>query len=628
MKKNTKKKLILTDAERQELLQRVMAGKLSAKEENELLQILEADLKERAFEDYELYASHYIYIIDKNGNRVRFKHNGIQKKINQTVERLRAQGKPVRIIMLKARQHGASTNEQGRMLKNTSTKKNRKGLIVAHDVDATTTIFNKSKYMYDNLPTHVKPLQKASNAKELIFDRPTGYKGKGEGLNSSISIQVAGKTSIGRGDTFHYVHLSEFAHWPSPEGQEPKKQLAGILNAVPKTLDTEVVIETTANGYNDFKELWNDAVDGLNEWTPLFFPWHENPEYQMPCTEEEYQRLLDRILDNRVREYLLGKNDGKSPGIIELFNLSKEQIRWWLWTLENDCLSDFNMMLQENPAMPDDAFLATGTPVFDNEKIRLRIEYLKQKYRKHPPKQGRFTFEWGNHETCDYIKDGTIKWIDDPHGFITIYEQPQEGYPYVIGGDTKGEGRDFYSGTVINNVTGNRAATIRNQWNNSKPYTWQIYCLAMYYNLALVGIEVNFNTAPIEELERLNYPRQYTRQRYDDFTHEYKSSYGWKTDGNTRPLIIDKEVHLINENIELFNDITMLEECLTFVYDKKGRPDAISGKHDDALFSDMIANEIRTQQSFEAEIKPEPYRPGSFDEDTENRIEYSVSPFD
>jgi hypothetical protein len=74
---------------------------------------------------------------------------------------------------------------------------------------------------------------------------------------------------------------------------------------------------------------------------------------------------------------------------------------------------------------------------------------------------------------------------------------------------------------------------------------------------------------------------------------------------------------LIDENIDLFNDIEMLEECLTFVYDDKGRPDAMSGKHDDILFSDMIGNEIRGQQSFEAEIEKESVH-RSFDEDTEN----------
>ena len=154
-----------------------------------------------------------------------------------------------------------------------------------------------------------------------------------------------------------------------------------------------------------------------------------------------------------------------------------------------------------------------------------------------------------------------------------------------------------------------------------------MYCLGYYYNLALIGIEINFNTAPIQELERLHYSRIYTRRQYDSITKEYQNKRGWKTDGNTRPLIIDKEINLIEDNIDLFNDIEMLEECLTFVYNEKGRPDAMSGKHDDILFADMIANEIRSQQSFEADVEKEVAR-GGFDEDMEReRDDYSESPF-
>lgn len=52
----------------------------------------------------------------------------------------------------------------------------------------------------------------------------------------------------------------------------------------------------------------------------------------------------------------------------------------------------------------------------------------------------------------------------------------------------------------------------------------------------------------------------------------------------------------------------MLTECMTFAYDENGRPDAQEGKHDDQLFSDMIANEIRPQQSFNVIVEQPPKR--------------------
>lgn len=571
-------------------------GTKTAQEEIELIRLLEIEHRERAKTDYVLFARRNIKIVNKFGEQVPFEHNEIQAKINETVKQARTQGKPVRIIVLKARQEGVSTNEQGRMICNTTTKENRTGLIVAHEAPATAKIFDKARYMYSNLPEDSRPMTRASNARELIFDTPTGYAGKDKGLNSKISIQVAGDVGIGRGDTIYYAHLSEFAFWPSPEGKEPKKQLAGILQAVPKTPETEVVIESTANGYNDFKELWDDAVAGRNEWIPLFFAWWALDEYRMSCTQEEYERILTES-SKEMREYL--------KEIRELYGLTIEQIKWYVWTLKNDCNGDWRMMKQENPTSAEEAFISTGSPVFDNEKIQRHIERLRIKYEKQAPRRGRFSFEWNDPDTQDRIKDESIKWVDDPHGIITIYKDRQDGHPYVIGGDTKGEGRDKYAGTVIDNTTGLRCATLWMQVSNSKPYTWQMYCLGKYYNSALISIEMNFNTAPIEELQRLRYPRQYVRRKYDDFKKSVENKFGWKTDGNTRPLIIDKEIGLIEDNIDLFTDIDMLGECLTFVYDKNGRPDAMSGKHDDILMSDMIANESRQQQSFTVEATTE-----------------------
>jgi hypothetical protein len=546
------------------------------------------DLQQRneSLKNYKAFANRNIKIVNKSGDQVSFEHNAIQSKINDTVALMRTNGRPVRIIILKARQEGVSTNEQGRMIYNTTTKGNRTGLIVAHEAPATAKIFEKARYMYNNLPDDIKPMTRASNARELIFDTPTGYAGKNKGLNSKISIQVAGDVGIGRGDTIYYAHLSEFAFWPSPDGKEPKKQLSGILQAVPKTADTEVVIESTANGYNDFKELWDDATQGRNEWAPLFFAWWNMYEYQMPCTDEEYKRLFVG-LGKRITEYL--------EQIKVTYELTKEQIKWYVWTLRNDCNGDWNMMKQENPTSPEEAFISTGNPVFDNDTIQMRIEHLRIKYEKDAPQKGRFYFEWNNPELKDKINDKSIRWVDDTHGYITLYENVSPGIPYVIGGDTKGEGIDLFSATVINNGTGNRCAVLHADMDPDT-YAHQVYCLGKHYNTALIGIESNFDIYPIKELERLRYFRQYTRQHFDSKGNEWQKKYGWRTDGNTRPYIISLETELIRDNISLFNDIDMLNECITFTKDSNGRPDAMSGKHDDILFSDMIANAIRGQQ--------------------------------
>jgi len=552
--------------------------------------------EKRAKGDYDLFAEKYIKIVNKDTDTVPFKHNSIQNKINAKVKELQDQGKPVRIIIAKARQQGVSTNEQGRMVWNTTQHKNTNALIVADDDKATNAIFEKAKYMVTKLPDNIRPLQRASNAKEIIFDKPTGYKGEEEGLNSKISVQVAGKTNIGRGDTYTHVHLSEFAYWKGAEGQGPLNQLTGILQAVPKITESIVIIESTAQGFNDFKTLWDSAMTGKTQWVPMFFPWHEYEDYRMEVTELERKEIMSSL-----NEY--------ETEIVKLYDITAEQIKWYRWMLENDCHGDENLMKQENPTFPEEAFVFSGSPVFNTEIIMRRIEFLRKEYEKKPPKKGYFIFEWHNAVYKDKIVNSTIKFIPSKSGSITIYEDVLPGVPYVIGGDTKGDGSDFFAGTVKNNNTGKRCCTLHSDMSPDE-YTHQMYCLGKYYNDALIGIEVNFDIYPIKELERLGYANQYMRQHFDSMTNEYQKKYGWKTDGNTRPLIISKQLTLLRDNIDLFTDMPMLQECITFVKDKDGRPDAMSGKHDDLLFSDMICNECSSQQESLYNPMPVPMVPG------------------
>ena len=97
-----------------------------------------------------------------------------------------------------------------------------------------------------------------------------------------------------------------------------------------------------------------------------------------------------------------------------------------------------------------------------------------------------------------------------------------------------------------------------------------------------------------------------------------------KTDGNTRPYMISLEIVLIKENIDLFTHIGMLQECLTFVKDKNGRPDAESGKHDDILMSDMIANASRTQQRFTVERNAQFELPPNMSEEEKARVKANI----
>ena len=203
--------------------------------------------------------------------------------------------------------------------------------------------------------------------------------------------------------------------------------------------------------------------------------------------------------------------------------------------------------------------------------------------------------------------------MDDPGGPLTIFRAPEEGRPYVIGGDTSGEGSDFFVAQVLDNITGEQVAVLRHQYDEDT-YAKQVYCLGKYYNDALVGIEANFSTFPIKRLEQLGYQNQYVREQEDTFTGAIRKAFGFRTTALTRPVIIGEIVEAMREGINLVNHRETLEEMLTFVRNEKLRAEAEEGAHDDCVLALAIAWHIRPQQRMTVTV-PGPAKRAKWTED-------------
>ena len=520
------------------------------------------------------YIEKYIKIRDKAGKIIDLRINQGQQKLYNAIKSQYDNNKPIRIIVLKARQIGFSTLTESIIFKNTATKFNVNAGIITHKEEATTNLFNMSKRMYDNLPDDMKPSLKRSNAKELIFDND-----EGTGLKSKIKCMTAGSSGVGRSDTFNYLHISELAFW----GNNAKETTIGLFQAVPNLPNTMIVIESTANGFEYFKELWDMAVKGESDFIPVFVGWNELDDYKMPYTGLEltdYEKNLQRI-----------------------YNLSLEQLSWRRWCIKNNCGGDEQQFKQEYPINPQEAFISSGNCVFDKEIVINRIQEVSK-----PIKVGYFEYKYD--DTMPVGKKITdIRWVNDKNGYIEIYEVPNI-YKYCIGGDTAGEGSDWFTGHVLNAKTGKQVARLRHQMDEDL-YVRQMYCLGYYYQYknqrtgvitpALMCIESNFSSFPNKELVRLGYSNMFVREKEDKYTGIMDKSYGFKTTSITRPVIIAELVKIVRESVELINDKLTLEEMLTFVRNEKGRPEAQQGAHDDLVMGLAIAYYSRTQVIFDVE---------------------------
>ena len=504
--------------------------------------------------DFSQYSESFLKIRTKNGRIIPFKPNEPQKRLLSVIEGERKAGRPVRIIILKARQMGFSTLTEGVLFHSTITSENTTSLVIAHKEEAAAGLFAMNKLFYDELPERIRPMRNTASTKEMVFENPD--KGSAEkGLRSRIRSATAGGRGVGRSETITNIHASEVAFW---EGDK-KAILNGLMQAVPDSPGTMVILESTANGCDYFKELWDRAVNGDNDFVPVFFPWHEM---------KEYRRKYDGFQLTKAETVLK-----------KAYNLDNEQLAWRRWCIRNNCGGDEQLFRQEYPSAPEEAFILTGRCIFDKEKISARLAVLRGRKE---PVIGMFTAK----EKDGRLED--IRFHRQKDGFVRIYSKPQTGHSYVIGGDTAGEGSDYFTAQVLDSADGKQVCVLRQQ-SDEDEYARQVYCLGKYYNNALTAIETNFSTYPVKELARLGYDNLYVRRQEDSYTNRILNSYGFKTTMVTRPLIISGLVKFVREESNKLNDSETLREMLSFVKNSHGRAEAEYGAHDDLVMALAIA---------------------------------------
>jgi len=533
--------------------------------------------------DFAYYAPEALKLKTKEGTLEPFYLNTMQQRINNAAEAMKEKGRPVRLVVLKARQIGCSTWTEGKIFHSTAMNKLVNSLIVAHKEDASTNLFNMSKLYYDELPSWLQPMKKASNAKELIFENPTTdpkAKQQDPGLRSKIKIDTAKNQEAGRSDTTRNLHVSELAFWDNAE-----KVMTGLMQSVPDDPGTMVVVESTANGLGGyFYELCQRAIAGLNEFEFVFIPWYENPEYSRGFSSEKER---DSFQLDSTEEYLQ-----------TTYGLTLQQLNWRRWCISNNLNGDEKQFKQEYPSSPDEAFLTSGMPVYSVEAVLQRLQQVR---RQEPLAIGRMLYKMDDAERID---PETVSFMEDESGPLKVYEWPTWGRHYVIGGDTAEGGQDYSTASVRDNSNWQQVAVWRGQ-TDTDLYAKDMYALGHFYNRALIGIEVNFDTHPVKELSRLGYSRQYVRQKLEKITKDVELYHGWKTTRSTRPMLIGEHVALAREHIDTFNDAGTLEEMLTFIRNDKGRAEAQEGSHDDLVLADGIALQIREQQEFKVKQRPE-----------------------
>ena len=515
----------------------------------------------------------FLKIRDKKSQLVPFKINHAQRRFLEVINKDKKEGKPGRYIILKARQLGFSTFTEGHIFHDTSTRPLVNSLIIAHEDRSTTNLFNMSKLFYDELPTALKPMTKYNNGKELIFENPTSdveEKLRNPGLRSKITLATAGTTDAGRSGTYHNIHVSEIAFFPNPENT-----MLALMQCVPDEPNTFVCLESTANGVGGyFYDMWHAAVKGENDFTPLFFPWFEDPSYTVRFETDEIREAFIKEVDE-----LILTEDGKFVHsdewyLKEQFNLTYEQLYWRKKTIANKCGGDVEQFKQEYPSTPEEAFIASGRPKFNVKAVK---EYELQCT---PPIfEGEIAFEHGKEKLIS-SKDGSLK----------IWEMPIAGESYCIGADVaEGLATGDWSVAVVMNSKLDVVAKYRSHIDPDL-YGKELIKLANIYNEAFLAVENNnHGLTTLKSILNDEYFNIFYTKTYDKTNDTTTKKVGWSTNSKTKPLMIDKLAEFIREKWLGIKDLEIVMELYSYVIDDKGKTNAQEGKHDDCVMAFAIA---------------------------------------
>jgi hypothetical protein len=521
----------------------------------------------------------------------RFEYNWAQDYVDRKVEEQRSETGRIRVLVLKARQLGMSTQVAGRIYQGCTLWPRRRGLVLADELDRAGEIFG----IYERFNDHaaLKPLPKTTRkARELAWQ-----------TDSRLTVGTARDIHSGRSATLDYVHASEFALWPYPADT-----LAGLLDAMPADAG-EFWIESTAQGVgNEFHSMWLEAEAGESEWLAIFLPWFLDPGYRWEIDETERAEIVAS-----TDEYEREAQDVGFPFDGEMVKLSPEQLAWRRRKIREGGALKFR---QENPSTAEEAFIVSGDPFFDTEGIKALLKAAS------PPVQRGMLVR----------KDSGIFIVKSPKGSLRVWELPNEDMHYAIAADTaegklaakehtslsdpEGErgGRDFCSADVVrlgytdSDGVNHPPRMVAHLHDRLEPeiFAEQLYALGYLYSCradegertffepSLLGIERNHDSgqAVIRKLKDLGYPRLYAHRRVNVRTQRPTMEVGFVTDADTRPAILYSLAERVRlGTIEIPNKET-INELLTFVRNDAGRPEAQADCHDDRVMSLAITNEM------------------------------------
>lgn len=581
--------------------------------ETERMKVIEQFVRVRIRYDFCFWAAMFVYIKNKGGgDDVLFKLTRPQRRFVARLEELRLAGKPIRIILLKARQWGGSTVSQLYMAWLMLVHKvGLNSLIIAHQGTATDEIKDMFDRMIKRYPVGLLYELGASydnNEPKMVAVGKSGAIFRVPQRNCKVKLGTAERPDSCRGGDYNLVHCSEVGIWKKTDGKSPEDIVRSACSGILLEPYTMIVYESTANGTGNFFQREYDAAKrGQSQFEAMFVSWFDIEKYSMP---------IDNLVAFAIHLYENRNNENE--------NSTREEsgrYLWWLWNMgatleginwyikERAKYNDHGQMASEYPSDDIEAFVHSGARVFDKYKV----EALRPACR--PPRYIGDVYADAD-EGEDALRN--IRFAEDHQGMLWIWALPEideqveiaNRYLTIVDIGGRWKKADWSVIVVIDRLfmmDGGKPSVVA-QWYghiDMDRLAWKAVQVAAFYDNALLVIESN--TAETKDKNRnvdgdqsfyiLNqikgvYNNMYARkQSEDDIINKVPRKYGFHTNVSTKPMIISTLVKVVREAMYVERDVRCLDEYIT--YEKVGSSfGAIPGKHDDLLMTRAIGMHI------------------------------------
>lgn len=565
--------------------------------------------------DFPFWAATCAYIKCKGGGEdILFRLNRPQRRLVEAFERQRRDGRPIRLILLKARQWGGSTCVQLYMAwLQLMHSEGLNSLILAHQSSATEEI----KDMYDRMMAAypekmLLPKGETMGKGERKMER-VGHSGaifRVPRRNCKLKIGTAERPDSCRGGDYSLVHCSEVGIWKATKGKTPEMLMRSACSGVLLRPMTMIVYESTANGTgNFFHREYEAARRGDSQYDSLFVAWYEIEQYSLPfVSEQERVGFARRLLEGRHGENALSerRQPGRYLWMLWERGATLEAIHWYV--AERAKYHDHGLMASEYPSDDVEAFVHSGARVFD----RYRVEALRPGCRS-PRWRGEIVGDapWG----ADSLRG--LRFVDDSQGGLAVWSMPAKDnnltnrYLAVVDIGGRSQTADWSVVVVFDRrfMAGGGFPAVAAQWKGHTDIdllAWNAARIAAFYDNALLVVESN--TAETRDADRsvegdqshfiLNQVRQaYSnlyarRQSPEDILQGKPRKYGFHTNAATKPMIITHLVKIVREGMYVERDEDCLDEYLTYECRQNGSYGALPGRHDDLLMTRAIGLHI------------------------------------